>query len=471
MEITYLKNVKKRRNSTRRPSGGTTHTAKLKHDTSIENPVFMLDVVDPDINYIISMGHYYYVTDIVVLNNDQAEYHCTQDVLATYRSTILDSNQFVLRCADQNYYDPLIIDESYPIKTEPTVYVTKSASTPPFVTGSSAALVVGVKGYNGSAFWAFRVGLFSSLGKAIYSLSQDDVWAAIQADDLDKTFLDPMSYITSAMIIPIDPSNMPGTSHYTIPLGYWSYTDPDGAQIFKELTDRICYTSSEYTLNIQAPAPGAIAFTNSNRYRKYRLILPGAGELDLDGDLVSYGTAVKVSFKIDVSGAIQYKVAYGTNNNFVTYVGGQVGIPFAIHGQTVNYGNKFNAAAYGATAWISSVAENVVGSAGASVVGGALGMLASKALGNAGALYNTATASNDGSLAGISINSDIILIETIYDISEIGVARMGAPCCKYLKLSNLSGYVRCQNASVSLPGFAEDRAAIESLMNEGIYIE
>ena len=478
MNITYLKNVSKRRNSTRRPTGGTTRTARLKHDTSVENPVFMLDVVDPDINYIIAMGHYYYVTDIVVLNNDQAEYHCTNDVLATHRSEILGSSQYVLRCATEDYWNTKLIDDSYPIATDPDIFI-QSKSTD-FTTTDSAMIILSVKGQHGTTFWGVSRDMFSNdphcLGDAIYNLSQDQdtLWSAIVSSDIDKNYLDPMSYITDAKIIPIPISSLAhATNQDTIYFGYWSFTDHDMSPVFHKITGNTVYESSEYTLDLQSKSTGQYEFLNCNRYRKYEVVLPGVGPIELDGDIVLTGNNIKVKFSIDVSGAICYQIAYGSGNVYKDYIMGDVSIPFAIHGQTADYSKTVGAGV--------GIVGGIAGGVGMGAVGGPVGMVAGGVMGavsgvahaisNAGPLFHTQSVGHNGSFARMEVNNDIYMKETIYKISNTDHDKLGAPCMRNVKLENLKGYVVCKNASLPLSGFDADRAEIESYLNTGVYIE
>lgn len=486
MNITYLKNVSKRRNSTRRPSGGTTHTARLKHDTSVENPVFMLDVVDPDINYIIAMGHYYYVTDIIILNNDQAEYHCEQDVLATYRSQILGSTQFVERCATQDYWDTQIIDEVYPVQIDPNIYQTNQSTpfltrtvTTPSVAGPT--LILSLKSDNGTDFWAMRRGVFADLGHELYSMSQDQdsLWSSINSGTLYKTYLDPMQYITGAKIIPIDVLSMSNidAASSSIDVGYWTYTDSLGGGYFYKVLDPIIYTSSEYTLTFQARNINQNNFLNCNKFRQYSLSLPGAGTIDLDANIVLTGNNIKVKFTVDVVGTICYQVSYGSGNIYKEYLTGDISIPFAVHGQTADFSKTIGAGVNVIGGIVSGAAAGAVGGPIGAVAGGILGgisggvMAAGHSLASAGPLFRTQSAGNDGSFARLSVNSDIILKETIYHPSGMSANRLGVPCMRELQLSKLSGFTKCQNASVPLTGFSEDRAAVEAYLNSGFYIE
>lgn len=488
MDITYLKNVRKRRNSTRRPSGGTTHTARLKENTSVENPIFILDVVDPDINYIIALGHYYYITDIVIVNNDIAEYHCKNDALATHRETILDSNQYVERCATKDYWDTEIIDDMYPVQMDPSIFQTNK-STPFCVsagdqgTGTNASLILSIKSSNGTSFWAMRRGLFGRLGEALYQMSQDQdaLWSSITSGSLYKTYLDPMQYVTDARIIPIDTlSLLTTTSSATIDIGYWSYSDPD-TEVFYKILGQIIYKSPEYTLDFQSRNTEQNNFQNCNKFRQYKLTLPGVGTIELDANIVLTGNNVKVKFFVDVVGGICYEIAYGAGNVYKDYISGNISIPFAIHGQTADFSKTVGAGMNVIGGVAGGVSTGVglgaiggpVGMAVGGVAGGLLGgaMGAGRSLSNAGPLFHTQTVGQDGSYARLSANKDIILQETIYHPSHFGIERLGAPCMRDIKLRKLSGYVKCQNASVSLAGFDTDRAEIESYLNSGVYIE
>ena len=53
MQITVFKNFNKKVDSTKRPSGGTViDNVRLKNETGIKNPVFELNTLDFDINYV-----------------------------------------------------------------------------------------------------------------------------------------------------------------------------------------------------------------------------------------------------------------------------------------------------------------------------------------------------------------------------------------------------------------------------------
>lgn len=475
MTITTYSSFAKKRNSTKQPIGGTSHTATLKEPCSIENPVFKLRTSDSNITYVSAFGHYYFVDDAIRISNEDIELHCSCDALASHKSEITASNQYVARCETNTYWNTKLIDESYPLAMDPDIYY--QTATLPFSIGNGAALILAIKGANGTSFWAMAREIFDELGDDLYTMSQDQdsIWSAITASaPFERTYLDPMDYITDAKIIPIDQSLLLGTSYSTIEIGYWSHTDRDQTTVYKKLNGQIIYSSTEYTLTLHQRFSGQFEFMNSNKYRKYELNLPGVGNVELDGDQVLTGNNIKVRFSIDTVGGICYEIAYGAGNVYKDYVAGNISIPFAVHGQSADYSRAIGAS----TGVIGGLAGGAItgGMAGGpigAVIGGVIGAVggAAKTIASAGPLFRTQTVGTDGSFARMDMNSNILLKETIYNISGHDTQRLGAPCMQPVLLSNLSGYVQCINASVDINGFSHDREVVESFLNSGFYIE
>ena len=483
MTITLYSSFAKRKNSTKRPTGGTSFTnAVLKENTSVEAPVFVLTTNANNWTYASAFGHYYFITDIVHVTNTLCEIHCACDPMADNKDAITGSTQFVERCATQAYWDTEIIDEMYPVQMDPSIYQDNKST--PFTTGGSASLMLSIKGYDGTAFWSMPRSLFQELGQGLMILGtdQDALWSQFSAGSLYKTYLDPMSYITNARIIPIaNTSLISASTSHTLWVGYWSYTETGGVEIFSEHKSQIIYRSQEYTLTFQPRNTLQNNFQNCNKFRQYKLTLPGVGSIDLDANIVLTGNNIKVKFIVDVVGGICYEVSYGAGNIRKDYLSGDISIPFAIHGQTADFsksiGSGMNVVGGIAGGISTGVGIGAFGGPVGAAIGGAAGGLiggimgAGRSISNAGPLFHTQTAGNDGSFARLDANSDIILQETIYHPSSFGINRLGAPCMKEMILSSLSGYVKCQNASVELNCFESERAVVENYMNSGFYIE
>ena len=114
MQITAY-NFAKEPNSTKQPIGGRNITCTLKDDCSIMHPVFLLNGWQMTDNYIKWGSRYYWIEDIVIKTKDHAEYHCREDVLASFKSAIGTSSQYILRSA--HAYTGNLIDAKYPALT------------------------------------------------------------------------------------------------------------------------------------------------------------------------------------------------------------------------------------------------------------------------------------------------------------------------------------------------------------------
>lgn len=471
MNITYWSNFSKRRNSTKVPNvAGTAVTVNIKEPTSIENPVFILAGNYFNINYVGAWGHYYFVEDIVSVHNGLVEIHCSQDRMASYRTEILASSQLVSRSASN--YNGKLIDTMCNKEMAPVTHVDANYATGVFTTDpSEMAMILTIKGDNGSEFFSVKASLFHELGQAIYRKSQHDIWDNNLVRDVEAEYLDPFSYLVDAKIIPIKHDLLSGTSTSTIKLGYWDYTDPDGVAIFKALSDRVVYrTSDPFTVSPTTYATNENEFLNGNEFRELKLNLPGGIQYPIDCDKMVAGSSINIDCSVDCAGGIAYRITYAS---IVDYITGVIGIPVAVHSNMVNYAGMVS----GITGVVSGAVAGggfgamfgPMGSVAGAVVGAGRGLISG--IGNGNTLGQTRSVGADGSIASFAENPNIQLIRCQYSISGRSAQRNGYPCMKYLQLSTLSGYAQCMNASVDMTGFGNDKEAVEAMLNEGFYVE
>ena len=93
---------------------------EIIEDMDIIDPIITLDVsgfVDLGFNYLFipELGRYYFVKKIVALNNGFIKIFCHIDVLKTYSTDILRSEQYV--CRQQNKCNFRLPDNEYNIKS------------------------------------------------------------------------------------------------------------------------------------------------------------------------------------------------------------------------------------------------------------------------------------------------------------------------------------------------------------------
>ena len=82
----------------------------------------------------------------------------------------------------------------------------------------------------------------------------------------------------------------------------------------------------------------------------------------------------------------------------------------------------------------------------------------------------TITGSQDSPYQALNWH-DMILICRQMDTGEIPTSRLGRPCCKNLKIGNLSGYVKCAGASLSAGATDIEKNIINGFLNQGFYFE
>ena len=133
----YVYQFDKRTNSTSIPADNTGYlieNVKLKENTSLLHPIFIVNAntISVDSNYIKMertgyKTRFYFIDDIFMCVGNIAEVRCTQDHLATWKSEIGNSTQYVTRAySDVDYYIP---DTLYPMTTRKECKSTVLASS------------------------------------------------------------------------------------------------------------------------------------------------------------------------------------------------------------------------------------------------------------------------------------------------------------------------------------------------------
>lgn len=132
----YFYNFTKRLNSTARPTAtGTKYECVLKENTSILTPVLKLRLsTKPDYNYFKFDDRYYWITDIISLNNNLWMITGRVDVLATFKAHIQQTIAFVLYDSTPNTQLP---DSRLGIETDCDTY-TATANMPWYYTTSTS---------------------------------------------------------------------------------------------------------------------------------------------------------------------------------------------------------------------------------------------------------------------------------------------------------------------------------------------
>ena len=116
MNVNFYYNQKRYNSTAAAPQVAFYGDCKFKNPTSLINPVLILHFAGrPAFNYFNIANRYYWVTDIIALNNELWEIHGAVDALGTFRLHIQNTSAFVLYDSTANTQIP---DNRLAIKTD-----------------------------------------------------------------------------------------------------------------------------------------------------------------------------------------------------------------------------------------------------------------------------------------------------------------------------------------------------------------
>ena len=470
MKLTLYK-FNKRPNSTAIPSGLTPSTVFsncfMKSASSVINPVItMAKGLDPNgfnYAYIDEFKRYYFIDDIAY-GLGVWEISLSIDVLASHRTPILASSQYVRRA--QSSYDRNIIDSIYPLKASHTSETSTADTTITRESDHSTVLNYFGKQYNTGYF---ILSIISGNGSGVNYIAMDyasfntfmqTLLSTVPGDMTDvsnglaKQFYDPIRYINSCFWFPDYPNaSAAGTLNiggYNISCLFWNIVDP--------------VETYSTTVDIpKHPDAAAYPYLQTEPYSVYNLIFEPFGTIPIDSTKIYGASQLTLKWTVD----------YGNGYGKLWIYNGSLLLDTIDTQMAVSIP-------------VAQITTDVIGGI-SSVLGAAGGILGSAAKGDlvgaAGALFQGIGNYRDAmrpmlSSTGAS-GSFIIyttgapqLIGNFYYQVDRDPAHYGEPLCQYATLSTLSGFVLCDNASYDGDAVVgSEREMIESFLNSGIFVE
>ena len=467
MAITIrLYSVAKKHNSTAQPSTGNDFNCTLKEDCSIINPSVLVDLgtsAVPSYNYarIESFNRYYYV-DSWTYEHGLWRAQLSVDVLATYKSAIGSSEQYILRSASS--YNLNVADSLYPMRADEIV---STSSDSVWVTShDSGRYVIGVVNTGDTGTRVGALSYYSVESSYMTALMQGLVSGITDLDSILKSTLQPLQYIKTCKYIPL--SGISDSGHVIIHLGNLPMTTGTSNVYGQELKAR--KVSTTFTLNIpehQQVARGK--YLNLSPYLSHTLYLQPFGMIELDPAWFNPGNTS------------HYDTLYGTIE--VDLITGECLLSLAVsEGGTAIYTQSANCAMDVALAAITSgdmaALGRTVSSGVSTAMAAATGNAAGAVVGGLGFIGDTAsmlmphaqTVGANGSC--ILIGHGATLLTRSKLIVDEDLAHKGRPLCAVTKISDLSGYLITSNASVTASGAtSEEINLINNALDGGIYYE
>lgn len=444
MQITLFSGFSKEANSTKQPTGGTTISCYLKDNCSVIHPVFILDRTDFSINYVGWGSRYYYVDDIVSIRNTTIELHCTVDPMATFKSEIGASSQFVTRSASQ--FDPYILDGLYPAENRASVVSTSLSGINIVGTGSYVMGVCNDKG-NGVRFYNLTASTFSQLMTFMFTGLWLDAPASEISLQLQRELVNPMQYIVSVQWFPF---SIGGTTE-EISFGYW-----DSGIYAEYIGDSIRNQFFSTTITVPRHPQSAVRgkYLNGSPFTRHMMNFYTWGSFPIDPIYyVDDGTCALV-VNIDTYTGLGVLAVSDPGGKQIFKGVAQCGVPIQL----------------------SQVTQNLLG-AGISALGSVASAVTGNALGFASNIANAVHALQpqlsstgaQGSNAGWQALPT--LVSTFYQLTSEDNEHNGRPLMQRKTINTLSGYIQVENPDIDIVGTTYEKDMISNYMKSGFYYE
>ena len=498
-------NFSKKRNSTKRPSGSGlgSFDCVLKAPSGVISPTVFLGGVsatlprDANYAYISAFSRYYFVTDWTWEEGGWTA-RLAVDVLATYKTQIGSSSQYVTRA--QSTYNRNVIDDMIPTVAKPATQ--KSAfrylvgastyyrlSDPfPYKNITQGWYVVGIvnsdtNAVGGCSYYCMTDSNFRAFKGLLMDINNFTLDATYQ-DTLRAQF-NPISYISSVRWFPCDiPRD--DTPLSTLPFGWWALSGSFNA--FKitgapavisrrsgggNMPKTEVVTTDGYYVGIPHHPQSGVVHSNvdNDKYCKYTFECHPFGVFPLNADIVANTSDLYLAIAVDpVSGMGSMRLtAQGIKDTIgdmqVELASGSTKIGVDIPMAQIAKDNLAIASSS------LSVGENLMAAISGNVAGGLFGAAQSGISYLASQVPQVRTSGAMGSLAEYYQVTMPTVVAEFYLLTDEAPARLGYPVCQNLTISSLSGFVRCGNVELDLPATETEQDQVVAMMTGGFEYE
>lgn len=443
IRITLYENFIKKRNSTKQPIPGIESDVSFKNNTSIISPTFIISGINTlNITEVKWDNRFYFVNNKVFVNSNICELNCELDLLATYKSDILNTTQFVEYSASTYNLD--ILDTRIGKHITPSTSLSYGESTvlpndtPILVFNTSSKTV---NSNTGVGTWYLNSQQLSS----IIDKLTIDLSSIHELTDLFKTFFSGASIqnILKVTWLPFYPVSI-GSSNVIVgnlDTGINAYFPTS--------------TMVEVNETIQIPWKGS-GYLRSSAYNTLSIYLPYVGNIGLNADEYIDSSHLTVNYTIDiVDGSCLVEISGnkgGGLRSFTCKLG--VDIPISATGISNPIGNMINT---GTSAFTGNYSDII------------------------GSLQNTFIPSTDviGSYQSRALNfsykndKPAIILQHFKPITSPDniASNQGGALFSEVLLSDLHGFCKTRNATIEINNFSEQAQIICNMLDNGIFLE
>lgn len=493
-----LMSFQKKDNSTKQPTGGGLAVqGTLKEPCSIMNPTISIERLSGDASpssytyaYINKFGRYYFITDWRWVDG-LWEVDMRVDVLASFKTEIGASSQYVVRYDSTTDFNSDITDIIYPATTDMAIYHT-TFQTPFVQTISQGTYVVGIisnesaNAVGAVSYYAMSSAQFGMLKDTLLSDANFEAMGILDTstptptwnlDDMSKellkTMYNPFQYIASCMWFPVSSGDIPGAGVSTIPIGWWDYTL--NGKLISQQTGSFFDGVMPFQTHPQAGQNGRGDYLNYAPYCKISMY-GQFGTLPIDPSYRRYGEYIINNYLVDyITGICVFQSFVASSSGGagripIAKTQYQIGTPIQIAQVGVDYlGSAITAA--------NAVNNTISSTFGGFLTGGIAGAVSGAIAGAATGVYNVLDASTPqlvtGGANGSFVTSQLStqMVTQFYRIAEENISHKGRPLCSNRTINSLSGFIMCAEGDLDISCFEEERKRISNYLVSGFYWE
>lgn len=486
MPVVNFGSFSKKRNSTKQPTTelSDSRNVKLKDFTSADAPTFILTGNEFNYNYAEWDSRYYLITDIRSLHNNLIEVDCILDVLATYKSYILASTQYV--CYSSSLSSVWLEDSRVPSLSKSNS-ISEGANFNIF--SKTGTYILSVNGENGCVLYLMTETKLKQLlqnvstwrstaeseflngltapGSDIVVATENLYTVIARSGAFGNAYSEAPNCIRSCIWIPFKPSIFTVTdANKEIYLGQF----PTGVY-----ADAI--SSEPYSNYSNITIPWHYSDWRRVTNESLSLYLPLVGTVSLNSENIVNQIAIMVRYSVTpTDGCIAYEILAGSNVIGTYGASCAANYPIGIS-QQASAGDIINSVLSGAEKTINSAVNSSISPLSMTAAGA---QAAFQTLVTAYDITKTTYSNNNTCIGGIGGGAgsglDLVALltniyrETVIEPSAM-LHTMGVPTMKPTALSSLSGFCQCANAHVDAPAMAYELDAIDSYLNSGFFIE
>lgn len=473
----------KKSNSTLQP-GETVQSydseCNLKDASSMQAPKITFQqgfTTAPSTNYcyIPDFHRYYFITDWTY-NPPVWEATLSEDVLATFKGEIMNDTEYVVRA--QTAYNEFLEDDMFgaTIQQNRTTHTISS----PWLHGDKKEIgvddgcyIIGVKSnegrFGGIAYYAMNSDNMRKLVKYLMDsvVSTDN---GFNFDTLSKALqrdlVDPLTYIASCIWVPVQYSSLSSLEANNVKISDTiTITDIAAKPLDTEITKSGTLTC-EITPHPQASTYGAYC---SSAYQTGQIYAPPFGLISLDPSVYCRWSTLYLRWQIDLhtgAGVLDIGYIFGNAPVLVSHISSQVGVPTQLSQR------DFSGLAESKLSSAAGVVTATATAAKSASVGDILG--AGAAVANFLKPEKTPTPTTIGGTGSFSeLSRDWEFQQIFYLRVEGDDERFGRPLMARRQLAGLGGYIKTQNADITLTGWATSSEvnSVNEALNDGFYME